>query len=138
MISGPIIIFIATVSCLSMCFPMLHYLTLFLFLFLFLFSWSKGLGLIFHKGQSIHTFYCDDDMMTTKALKQTLNICSYFVSLYIAMNCAFFFVTKKHSKCHHFFCMFCTCSVQSWPETNKDLFILSLECAALVDSLWFT
>lgn len=62
------------------------------------------------------------------------------MSLYIAMNCAFLktflqwnipsaivsFVCSAHALYNHD------------PETNKDLFILSLECAALVESLWFT
>lgn len=74
-----------------MSFNVLSYVTLFNIVFVFISLVQKSLGLVFYKGQSIHTFYCDDDMMTTKALKQTLNICSYFVSLYIAMNCAFFF-----------------------------------------------
>lgn len=122
-----------------MSFNVLSYVTLFNIVFVFVFTSlvQKSLGLVFSKGQSIHTFYCDDD---TKALKQTLNICSYFVSLYIAMNCAFFkkflqwnipsaivlFVCSAHALYNHD------------PETNKDLFILSLECAALVESLWFT
>lgn len=98
-----------------MSFNVLSYVTLFNIVFVFISLVQKSLGLVFYKGQSVHTFYCDDDMMTTKALKQTLNICSYFVSLYIAMNCAFFFLnfTMEHPKCHRFFCMFCTCSVQS-------------------------
>lgn len=72
-----------------MSFNVRSYVTLFniVFVFVFISLVQKSLGLVFYKGQSIHTFYCDDDMMTTKALKQTLNICSYFVSLYIAMNC---------------------------------------------------
>lgn len=74
-----------------MSFSVLSYVTLFNIVFVFISLVQKSLGLVFYKGQSVHTFYCDDDMMTTKALKQTLNICSYFVSLYIAMNCAFFY-----------------------------------------------
>lgn len=51
-----------------MSFNVLSYVTLFNIVFVFVFTSlvQKSLGLVFYKGQSIHTFYCDDDMMTPK------------------------------------------------------------------------
>lgn len=49
-----------------MSFNVLSYVTLFNIVFVFISLVQKSLGLVFYKGQSIHTFYCDDDMMTLK------------------------------------------------------------------------